>query len=121
MTISGNRLIVNSTNFKLDGNGNDAFNGDVRGANIYGSTLIGGEIDINGGFFSATDDENYVGEFYATYTDRALFMSTDQYTGMSARASARRFALWAAYSGVGDSNISNYTLLLMLIWFMHKR
>lgn len=109
VTISGNRLIVNSTNFQLDGNGNATFSGDVRGSRIYGSKLIGGEIDINGGFFSAADDEIYVGEFYTTYTDRALFMSTDQYTGMSARASRRRFALWAAYSGGDSSNISNYT------------
>jgi len=108
VTISGNRLIVNSTNFQLDGNGNATFSGDVRGSRIYGSKLIGGEIDINGGFFSAADDEIYVGEFYTTYTDRALFMSTDQYTGMSARASRRRFALWAAYSGGDASNISNY-------------
>jgi len=109
VTISGNRLIVNSTNFQLDGNGNATFSGDVRGSRVYGSKLIGGEIDINGGFFSAADDEIYVGEFYTTYTDRALFMSTDQYTGMSAKASARRFALWAGYSGGGATNISNYT------------
>lgn len=109
LTLTGNRLIVDSTNFKLDGNGNATFSGDVQGADIYGSKLIGGEININSGFFSAADDEIYIGEFCTTYTDRALFMSADQYTGMSARASARRFALWAGYSGSGATNISNYT------------
>ena len=39
LTLSGNRLIVNSTNFKLDGNGNATFSGDVVAADIYGSTL----------------------------------------------------------------------------------
>jgi hypothetical protein len=39
VTISGNRLIVNSTNFQLDGNGNATFSGNVDAANIYGSTL----------------------------------------------------------------------------------
>lgn len=116
LKITGNKIAlttghftVDAKNLTIDESGNANFSGDIRGANIYGSKLIGGEIDINSGFFSAADDEVYIGEFYTTYTDRALFMSADQYTGMSARASARRFALWAAYSGGGASNISNYT------------
>ena len=115
LKITGNKIALTTGHFTVDAKnltvdeaGNANFSGDVRGANIYGSKLIGGEIDINDGFFSAADDEIYIGEFCTTYTDRALFMSADQYTGMSARASARRFALWAGYSGSGASNISNY-------------
>ena len=51
VTISGNRLIVNSTNFQLDGNGNATFSGDIRGSNIYGAYFEGGAIDIGGGTF----------------------------------------------------------------------
>ena len=109
VTISGNRLIVNSTNFQLDGDGNATFSGKVQGAQVRGSAIVGGNIDIGSGFFSAADNEIYIGEFCTTYTDRALFMSADQYTGMSANASPRRFALWAGYSGGGASDISNYT------------
>ncbi len=39
VTISGNRLIVNSTNFQLDGSGNATFSGNVTGATITGGTL----------------------------------------------------------------------------------
>jgi voltage-gated potassium channel Kch len=51
VTISGNRLIVDSTNFKLDGNGNATFSGDIRGSNIYGAYFEGGAINIGGGTF----------------------------------------------------------------------
>lgn len=51
VTISGNRLIVNSTNFTLDKNGNATFSGDINGANIYGSYFEGGAIDIGSGTF----------------------------------------------------------------------
>jgi hypothetical protein len=51
VTISGNRLIVNSTNFQLDGNGNATFSGDIRGSSIYGSYFEGGAINIGGGTF----------------------------------------------------------------------
>ena len=94
-----------------------ATSGAIGGWAIDGSSLVGssasyirgGRININNGFFYAGEDEVYLGDFYTTYTDRALFMSSDQYTGMSASTSARRFALWAAYRGGGASNISNYT------------
>lgn len=51
VVISGNRLIVNSTNFQLDGDGNATFSGDIRGSNIYGSSISGGRINIGGGTF----------------------------------------------------------------------
>ncbi|WP_313584483.1 tail fiber domain-containing protein [Lacrimispora sp.] len=59
VTISGNRLIVNSTNFKLDGNGNATFSGDVRGAHIFGSTI---ESDV----FYAGDNAVGFGDYYVS-------------------------------------------------------
>lgn len=51
VTISGNRLIVNSTNFQLDGNGNATFSGKVQGAQVIGSSISGGSINIGSGTF----------------------------------------------------------------------
>lgn len=51
VTISSNRLIVNSTNFQLDGNGNATFSGKVQGAQVVGSSISGGSINIGGGTF----------------------------------------------------------------------
>ncbi|WP_312432797.1 tail fiber domain-containing protein [Lacrimispora sp.] len=51
VTISGNRLIVNSTNFQLDGDGNATFSGRVQGAQVIGSSISGGSINIGGGTF----------------------------------------------------------------------
>lgn len=46
VTISGNRLIVDSTNFKLDGNGNATFSGNITGGTInIGSNF---KVDANG-------------------------------------------------------------------------
>lgn len=72
------------------------------------SYIIGGRINMNNGYFYAGDNEVYIGDFVNTYTNRSLFMSTDEYTGMSARTSSNRFALWGGYNGGGASGISNY-------------
>ena len=42
VTLSGNRLVVNSTNFKLDENGNATFTGDIQGASgtYYGDLVV---------------------------------------------------------------------------------
>lgn len=48
VTISANRLVVNSTHFKLDGNGNATFSGTVQAATIKSSTLTGGSLYIDG-------------------------------------------------------------------------
>lgn len=47
VTLSSNRLIVESTNFKLDGNGNATFSGTVQSAAIKSSNISGGSININ--------------------------------------------------------------------------
>lgn len=60
VTISGNRLIVNSTNFQLDGNGNATFSGDIRGSRIYGSYFESGAINIGGGTFYVDSAGNAV-------------------------------------------------------------
>lgn len=49
VTISGNRLIVNSTNFQLDGDGNATFSGDIRGSSIYGAYFEGGALNLGNG------------------------------------------------------------------------
>ena len=70
VTLSGNRLIVNSTNFKLDGNGNATFSGNITGGTInigqnfsvdnagnmkatngqFSGNITGGSININNKF-----------------------------------------------------------------------
>lgn len=42
VTLSGNRLVVNSTNFQLDANGDATFSGNVTGATITGGTITQG-------------------------------------------------------------------------------
>ncbi len=58
VTIAGNRLIVNSTNFQLDGNGNATFSGRVQGAQVMGSIISGGVINIGGGAFYVDSSGN---------------------------------------------------------------
>jgi hypothetical protein len=70
--------------------------------------ITGGRISIGNGFFYVSDNEVYMGDFYTTYTDRALFMSTDQYSGMSASTASNRFALWGGFSGGSPTAINNY-------------
>lgn len=48
ITISGNRLVVDSTNFKLYANGNATFSGAVTGASITGGTIRGATISSTG-------------------------------------------------------------------------
>ena len=56
VTISGNRLIVDSTNFKLDGNGNATFSGNITGGTInIGNNFrvdANGNMTANSGKFS---------------------------------------------------------------------
>ncbi len=93
-----------------------ATSGTIGGWTIDGNSLVGtsssyirgGRINIGNGFFNVSDYEVYLGDFYTTYTDRALFMSTDQYSGMSASTAVNRFALWGGYNGGSYTNINNY-------------
>lgn len=84
---------------------------NISGNNLVGSSasyIMGGRINIGDGFFGVTESSIYLGDFYMTYTDRALFMSTDQYSGMSASTASNRFALWGGFSGGSPTAINNY-------------
>lgn len=105
ITLSANRLIVNSTNFKLDGDGNATFSGNVTGANITGSTITGGTItgtSIYGGTnirFQARPGVIQVGDFYVDDEyGRQIFQSEDECTGMSTGdVPTGKWYLWAGY------------------------
>lgn len=84
---------------------------NISGNNLVGTSasyIMGGRINIGDGFFGVTETNIYMGDFYMTYTDRALFMSTDQYSGMSASTAANRFALWGGFNGGSPTAIGNY-------------
>ena len=58
---SSGSLIVDTTNFSLDANGNATFSGAITGSTITGSSLVSsgtnGTVTINNGFFRMTHDE----------------------------------------------------------------
>lgn len=76
VTISGNRLIVNSTNFKLDGNGNATFSGRVQGAHISSSTI---EADV----FYANDNAVGFGDYYVSADGSNLLRSNNGWVQMN--------------------------------------
>lgn len=91
ITLSGNRLIVNSTNFNLDGNGNATFSGDIRGADIYGSNVSGGYIEgtvIDVGPLYADDDQVQIGDFFVSTDGTNSFSSGDGSVELSSRANS---------------------------------
>lgn len=91
VTISGNRLIIDSTNFKLDGNGNATFSGDVRGADIYGSNITGGYIEgtvIDVGPLYADSDQVQIGDFFVSTDGSNSFSSGDGSVELSSRANS---------------------------------
>lgn len=100
VTISGNRLVVDSTNFKLEENGDAYFSGDIRASNITGGTITGTE--IYGGDeipFSAETSGVFLGDFYVGGEyNRHIFQSTDEVTGMSTGdVNKGNLYLWAGY------------------------
>lgn len=97
VTISGNRLVVNSTNFKLDASGNATFSGNVKGAAITGS-----RIRCKGGAFEANEDEVYIGGFYTFDTSMGQYLGTgDQSTGMGDND---LYCFWTGWDGTGNIN-----------------
>lgn len=100
VTISGNRLVVDSTNFKLEENGDAYFSGDIRASKITGGTITGTE--IYGGDeipFSAETSGVFLGDFYVGGEyNRHIFQSTDEVTGMSTGdVNKGNLYLWAGY------------------------
>ena len=95
VTISGNRLVVNSTNFKLDASGNATFSGNVKGA-----TITGSRIRCKGGAFEANEDEVYIGGFYTFDTSMGQYLGTgDQSTGMGDND---LYCFWTGWDGTGN-------------------
>ena len=84
VTISGNRLIVNSTNFQLDGEGNATFSGRVQGAEIYGSYFSGGAVNIGGNLFVANDSELRLGDYQISANGTNEFVSTNGWVRINA-------------------------------------
>lgn len=100
VTISGNRLVVDCTNFKVRDNGSAYFSGDISASNISGGTISGTE--IYGGDeipFRAETSGVYIGDFYVgDEYSRNVFQSTDEVTGMSTGDVAKgNLYLWAGY------------------------
>lgn len=90
--ITGNRLIVESENFQLDGSGNAVFSGEVKGAKITGSRIY-----CKGGQFEADDDTVYIGGFYTFSTNYGNYLaSNDQSTGIGDYG---RYAFWSGWDG----------------------
>ena len=97
--IGGNRLVVDSTNFKLDSNGNANYSGNVTGASITGSTISGGSFytdrdETRFGVFTVTSDEEY-----CMYSDDGSFILE---TASAPSGSVARMVL-------GDGNGVNVT------------
>ncbi len=100
VTIAGNRLIVDSTNFKLDGNGNATFSGNVKGATITGSRIF-----CRGGEFEADEDAVYIGGFYTFRTSRGSYLgSYDQSVGMGDND---MYNFWTGWDGSLKPSSSN--------------
>lgn len=86
-----------------------AINGNTLTGNKGSSYIKGGEISIGSGFFQVSEDEIRLGDFVMAYTSRGLFMSADQYSGLSARTNENdKFAIWAGYNGNGAVDVDNY-------------
>lgn len=75
--LDSNRLIVNSTNFKLDGNGNATFSGTVKSAAIESSTITGGSININNIFKVDTQGNTSVTGNHFTWSATNSSMTSD--------------------------------------------
>ncbi len=80
VTISGNRLIVNSNNFQLDGDGNATFSGRVQGAEIYASGMYGSYIygsTIESDVMKASDTYVELGDYRVTSNNSGALVSKD--------------------------------------------
>lgn len=82
VTLTSNRLIVDSTNFKLDENGNASFSGNIiAGATITGATMNAGSIngtEIRIGVFRAENDVIKMGDFYVLGDDNGVIRSQNK-------------------------------------------
>ncbi len=73
VTISGNRLIVNSNNFQLDGDGNATFSGKV----------VGGSINIGANLFVANNSVVRLGDYQVSANGTGTLMSANGYINIT--------------------------------------
>lgn len=98
--IGGNRLVIESTNLKLDANGNATFSGKITGATV----RVGKNWDVSSDtcYMLYADDENLnLGNFHVIeYGGRYIIESDDSWVGMSPEVSKKtgRVSLWANYN-----------------------
>lgn len=97
--IGGNRLVVDSTNFKLTAKGDAVFSGKVTGATIRAG-LNWDASDDTCYMLYANDEKLNLGSFCVReYGGRYIIESEDEWTGMSPEVSnkAGRLSLWANF------------------------
>lgn len=111
LTASGANISgsITATTGKIGGwtiNGND-----LRGSS--GSSYIrGGEINMGSGNFVANDERVSLGDFEVVYTNRGIFQSYDEFSGMSSASDGGDSALWAGYNGGDIADMTNYSLFV---------
>lgn len=104
ITLSSNRLIVNSSKFKLDGNGNATFSGRVKGAVIEGTEIIGGSFESTDGTFRVEAEHTYIGGFntFISSEDDSQYLATeDQDMGIGGHY---KYSFWTGWSGNREAN-----------------
>ena len=96
-----------------------ATSGKIGGWTIDGNSLVGtkgssyikgGEINIGSGFFRAYEDQVILGDFEVISTNRGIFQSRDEYSGMSSKTGNGNFVIWGGYNGGDESDPENYAM-----------
>ena len=96
-----------------------ATSGKIGGWTIDGNDLVGtkgssyirgGEINIGSGFFRAYEDQVILGDFEVISTNRGIFQSRDEYSGMSSKTGNGNFVIWGGYNGSDESDPSSYAM-----------
>ena len=110
VTFNSNRLIINSTNFKLDANGNATFKGIVTG-----SEISGGSIDV--GVLYADDESVWLGDWYVSADGSNVFSSVDDSVKFQTAAGGPfgSYALLRLKSASGTTIVSDHHVETSLI------
>lgn len=125
ITLSSNRLIVNSTNFQLDGNGNATFSGRIVGGsiNINNGTFTvsnSGVVAINSGSisigpFEVDNDEVWIGDYYISSDGTNVFRSGDGSIAIQTKRGGP-LGSYAAFN-VGNTELSDHHVESTTGWF----
>lgn len=111
--ITGGSLKIGS-NFEVNAQGvltakTGNFSGNITGSYIEGGTIrIGPEVDKD--FFHVYEDMITLGNFEVSYSDRAIFQSSDIFSGISAETGGGNFCLWTGYNKGDDADPKNYAM-----------